>query len=49
MAEIRNRGYSQWTGREELFERERGSDPDWRVWDLCALAGDQLIEQAFPN
>ena len=35
---IRNHGYSQWAGREELFERERGSDPDWRVWDLCASA-----------
>jgi len=35
---IRNREYSQWAGREELFERERGSDPDFRVWDECALA-----------
>jgi hypothetical protein len=25
-------------GREELFERERGSDPDFQVWDQCALA-----------
>lgn len=24
---IRNPNYSQWTGREELFERERSSDP----------------------
>lgn len=30
---IRNQAYSQWVGREELFERERGSDPDFRVWD----------------
>jgi bifunctional non-homologous end joining protein LigD len=36
---IRNQQYSQWaTGREELFERERGSDPDFQVWDQCALA-----------
>jgi len=28
-----NHGYSQWVGREELFERERGSDPDFAVWD----------------
>ena len=35
---IRNRSYSQWVGREELFERERGGDPDFQVWDACALA-----------
>jgi len=29
--------YSQGVGREELFERERGSDPDFQVWDGCAL------------
>jgi bifunctional non-homologous end joining protein LigD len=34
---IRNQNYSQWIGREELFERERGSDPDFQVWDGCAL------------
>lgn len=34
---IRNHNYSQWAGREELFERERGSDPDFQVWDQCAL------------
>jgi hypothetical protein len=29
---IRNRSHSQWVGREELFERERGGDPDfWGV------------------
>src|SRR5207245_3604456 len=33
---IRNRGYSQMAGREELFERERYSDPvaDWHVSEL---------------
>ena len=35
---IRNQEYSQWVGREEPFERERGSDPDYQVWDGCALA-----------
>lgn len=35
---IRNHDYSQWVGREKLFERERGSDPDFQVWDGCALA-----------
>jgi bifunctional non-homologous end joining protein LigD len=35
---MRNQNYSQWAGREELFERERGSDPDFQIWDGCALA-----------
>ena len=37
---IRNRNYSQWAGREEFFERERGGDPDVRLWDSCAMACD---------
>jgi hypothetical protein len=41
---IRNRNYSQWVGRELLFEREREGDPDWQPWNLCALACDGLIE-----
>jgi len=32
---IRNRSYSQWVGREELFERKRGGDPDFRGWGGC--------------
>jgi len=39
---IRNREYSQWIGREELFERERGGDPDFQVWDGCALACQEV-------
>jgi hypothetical protein len=35
---IRIQNYSQWVGREELFERERESDPDVRLWDGCAIA-----------
>lgn len=35
---IRNQSYSQWTGREELFERERGGDPDNYLWDSCTMA-----------
>jgi hypothetical protein len=37
---IRNRSYSQWIGREELFERERKSDPDAAAgaWSRCVLA-----------
>jgi len=41
---IRNTSYSQWIGRQELFERERSSDPEWRNWNLCASACDELIE-----
>jgi ATP-dependent DNA ligase len=33
---IRNQQYSQWVGRDELFERERESDPD-TLWDACTL------------
>ena len=35
---IRNTDYSQWAGREELFERERANDPDTGVWNDCVLA-----------
>jgi hypothetical protein len=35
---IRNRSYSQRVGREELFERERGGDPDTYGWDGCVRA-----------
>ena len=38
---IRNQAYSQWVGREELFEHERGRDPDFQVWDACALACEE--------
>src|SRR5579863_10427059 len=30
-------------GSEELFERERGREPDFQVWDSCALACDELV------
>src|SRR5689334_3129601 len=35
---IRNTDYSQWVGREELFERERANDPDMDLWNDCTLA-----------
>jgi len=35
---IRNRAYTQWVGREELFERERETDPDARLWGFCTMA-----------
>ena len=35
---IRNKSYSQWIGREELFERERETSPDFEVWSGYALA-----------
>jgi bifunctional non-homologous end joining protein LigD len=41
---IRNRDYSQWIGREELFERERQSDPDWQICNACVSACENLIE-----
>lgn len=38
---IRNRNYSQWEGREELFERERDGNPDVRPnWEACVEACD---------
>ena len=40
---IRNHGYSQWVGRVELFERERGSDPNFQVWDECTLACAEIL------
>ena len=39
---IRNRRYSQWSGRHELFERERERNPDLRYWDDCVLACEEL-------
>ena len=35
---IRNPNYSQWVGREDLFERERSNDPDSLGWECCAIA-----------
>jgi bifunctional non-homologous end joining protein LigD len=35
---IRNTMYSQWEGRQELFDRERDSDPDLSLWDDCVKA-----------
>lgn len=39
---IRNANYSQWEGREELFDRERESDPDAAIWDSCVLACEDV-------
>ncbi len=41
---IRNREYSQWVGREELFERERGTNPDFGGWTHCALACERMSD-----
>ena len=38
---ILNRGYSQKDGREELFERERHSEPV-PGWHSCAVACEEL-------
>jgi ATP-dependent DNA ligase len=40
---IRNPHYSQWTGREELFERERHREPV-AGWHSCAIASAELEE-----
>jgi ATP-dependent DNA ligase len=34
---ISNTNYSQWAGREELFERERREEPSFQYWAECAL------------
>jgi hypothetical protein len=41
---IRNRSYSQMVGREELFERERHSEPvpGWHSCDLACARLDVL-------
>ena len=39
---IRNKEYSQWVGREELFERDR-SNESIAGWHRCALAADLAI------
>jgi hypothetical protein len=36
-------------GREELFERERKSEPDWQIWNLCASACDELAKAYGEN
>jgi bifunctional non-homologous end joining protein LigD len=35
---IRNKDYSQWIGREELFEKERKTDLDLSYWNACTFA-----------
>jgi hypothetical protein len=39
---IRNPRYSQWAGREKLFERERSREPV-AGWHACALACAELV------
>jgi hypothetical protein len=39
---IRNQSYSQWVGREELFERERNEKPTFQHWAECALACENV-------
>jgi len=40
---IRNPNYSQWIGREELFERERSTHPDDSGWNSCALVCESVL------
>ena len=39
----RNTSYSQWDGREDLFERERETDPDSSLWDECVRACSDVV------
>lgn len=39
---IRNTSYSQWEARQELFDRERESDPDLSLWDGCVRACEDV-------
>ena len=38
--------FRKWIGREELFERERATHPNWHYWDACALVTDQNRQTA---
>jgi hypothetical protein len=40
---IKNSNYSQWAGREELFDRERSTDPDGWGWESCAIACESVL------
>jgi bifunctional non-homologous end joining protein LigD len=40
---IRNRSYSQWAGREELFECKREASPD--IWSDCVGAPQQRVSE----
>jgi len=41
---IRNRNYSQWVGREKLFERERSTEPNGTTGTCVHQQATQLIE-----
>jgi hypothetical protein len=49
LLKIRNRNFSQWIGREELFERECESDPDADAgaWSRCVLACETASADFF--
>ena len=40
---IRNRNYSQWAGRDKLFERDRHREPV-AGWNACELACEHALE-----
>jgi len=47
---IRNRDYSQWIDRQELFERDCAADPDFELWNACAVAcaeSDAALADAY--
>jgi bifunctional non-homologous end joining protein LigD len=41
---IRNCEYSQWVDGEELFERERASNPDLSMWASCVVACESVVQ-----
>ncbi len=41
-SKIRNRAYTQWAGREKLFERERETILEINYWDTCTAACQTL-------
>jgi len=46
---IRNKSYSQWIGREDLFEKERDSDPDRGGWEDCVRVCEIAMASGMHN
>ena len=46
---IRSQNYSHWVGRDELFARERGSEPDLRVCYSCVAACNDVESFLAPE
>jgi hypothetical protein len=46
---VPNHGYSQWQGREELFERERATDPEFELWKSFSPPNLPPLPNEFRN